>query len=154
MRSSVRRRKTTKIAASLTPMIDVTFLLIVFFVLVSHIVDLDQIDMHLPNPKDHQASHPDQKSRLVLNVEPGYAGTCVSYRIGAASWPCGKEGAEGLRREIFFQLQQNLKLQINVRADRKTQYRYIQPVLNAIRGAAADKGIGKVRVNLMVSGAT
>ena len=38
------------VAANLTPMIDVTFLLIVFFVVVSQIVEVENVEMELPRP--------------------------------------------------------------------------------------------------------
>ena len=46
--SSVFKRGNAKIEANLTPMIDVTFLLIVFFVLVSQIVEVENVPMSLP----------------------------------------------------------------------------------------------------------
>ena len=41
-----------QVQANLTPMIDVTFLLIVFFVLVSQIVEVENVDLDLPTPRE------------------------------------------------------------------------------------------------------
>ena len=46
------RRGRTDVQANLTPMIDVTFLLIVFFVLVSQIVEVENVDLLLPELED------------------------------------------------------------------------------------------------------
>ena len=56
--SSIFRRGPAQAQANITPMIDVVFLLIVFFVLVSQIVDLESVDLDLPTP-EHAATHPD-----------------------------------------------------------------------------------------------
>ena len=47
MPRSRNRHKSAEIEANLTPMIDVTFLLVVFFALVSGITSRDQIAMQL-----------------------------------------------------------------------------------------------------------
>ena len=46
--SRIHKRGTAELHANLTPMIDVTFLLIVFFVLVSQIVEVENVELKLP----------------------------------------------------------------------------------------------------------
>ena len=46
--SKIHKRGTAELHANLTPMIDVVFLLIVFFVLVSQIVEVENVEMRLP----------------------------------------------------------------------------------------------------------
>ena len=46
----MKRNAAITLNANMTPMIDVTFLLIVFFVVVSQIVDRDVIPLDLPAP--------------------------------------------------------------------------------------------------------
>ncbi len=48
--SAVFKRGNAEVRANLTPMIDVTFLLIVVFVLVSEIVEAESVEMKLPVP--------------------------------------------------------------------------------------------------------
>ncbi len=59
------------IAANLTPMIDVTFLLIIFFVLVSQIVEVENADLDLPRPEQAASELPSEQSRVVINVPSG-----------------------------------------------------------------------------------
>ena len=50
--SALTRQERGQVQANLTPMIDVTFLLIVFFVLVSQIVEVENVDLNLPAPRE------------------------------------------------------------------------------------------------------
>lgn len=148
----MKTRSKTKIAASLTPMIDVTFLLIVFFVLVSQIVDLDQVDMDLPKPIGHEGTSPDEKPRIVLNIEPDGTGGCLSYRMGANAWPCTELGSQEVSTRVQQELNKNPNLQINLRGDKKTNYKFVQPLLDAITKAASRSGVPEVQVNFMITG--
>ena len=56
------------IEANLTPMIDVTFLLIVFFTLVSGIADNERVDMSLARVEAGATAQADEESRVMLNV--------------------------------------------------------------------------------------
>ena len=49
MRAKRRKRVADEAAADLTPMIDVTFLLIIFFVVVTQIASQDHVDLRLPD---------------------------------------------------------------------------------------------------------
>ena len=69
------------IAANLTPMIDVTFLLIIFFVLVSQIVEVENADLDLPRPEEAASELPGDQSRIVINVLRGAGGDAVGYRM-------------------------------------------------------------------------
>ena len=58
-----RRFPAASIEANLTPMIDVSFLLIVFFVLVSRITDAEQAPMALPEVRAGSAARADDDAR-------------------------------------------------------------------------------------------
>lgn len=139
-------------AANLTPMIDVTFLLIVFFVLVSQIVDLENVDMELPTPKDPATTTITEEKRIVVNVLPE-GERAAGYKVGTRTFPPDAAGSEALRQHLASLFASNPGLSINVRADRDTQYEYIEPVLDAVSKAALGAGIeGFVpRVNLVVN---
>ena len=53
--SAIYKRQNAELSANLTPMIDVTFLLIIFFVVVSQIVEVENAELDLPRP-DNAAS--------------------------------------------------------------------------------------------------
>ena len=67
---SALKHQRPPIHANLTPMIDVTFLLIIFFVLVSQIVEVENVDLGLPSPEDPASQLAGEQQRVVINVVP------------------------------------------------------------------------------------
>ena len=101
--SATFKRGVTSIEANLTPLIDVTFLLIVFFVLVSQIVEVENVDMDLPRPRDAATVLAGDEQRAVINVVPSNVevGGVVGYRIGTRLFspdPAGPLVVERLSR--------------------------------------------------------
>ncbi len=80
--SAVFTRGYDEVEANLTPMLDVVFLLIVFFVLVSQIVDLESVHMDLPAPLDPASELAGDDPRAVINIIPGVSGAAAGYRLG------------------------------------------------------------------------
>ena len=150
--SSGFKRGNAQVQANITPMIDVTFLLIVFFILVSQIVDLDSVDMELPKPEHPMTALPGEEARAVINVVPGLSGAARSYRVGTFEFAANDAGRLELAGHLATLYRLNPALNINLRADRRTEYRYVAPVMQAVTSAAAlaDVGIPSVRVNLVV----
>ncbi|UCD74657.1 MAG: biopolymer transporter ExbD [Phycisphaerales bacterium] len=153
--SAVFKRGSARIQANLTPMIDVTFLLIVFFVLVSQIVEVENVKLQLPAPEDPATELPDDEQRVVINVvpaQPATTGRAIEYRVGSRRFAAGEEGVDALADHVMRLYSGNPTLRINLRADRDTQYEWIEPVLRAISIAAARTGESGItaRVNLVV----
>ena len=133
-------------------MIDVTFLLIVFFVLVSQIVEIENVEMNLPELVEPATQLPDDEQRLVINVIPGAGSRADGYRLGTAEFAVGPDGLDDLTRALVPALRTNPTLRVNLRADARTHYEWVQPVMKAVSDAAQRTGVeGLVpRVNLVV----
>lgn len=144
------RRAPTQIHANLTPMIDVTFLLIVFFVLVSQIVEAEQVRLRLPELGNPASETPPEELRIVLNVLPGERGEAAGYRLGGATFAPNAVGIANLRSRLASVLSTAPATLVNVRADQATRYAAVHPVMEAVRGAARDAGLGRARVNLVI----
>jgi len=146
------RRGGGDLRVSLTPMIDVTFLLIIFFVVVSQIVDAERVRLDLPSPEAPRSAPPDDEGRVVVNVLPGDSpGEPVrGFRVGTRDTAPGIEGLADVRRLVAARLARGGDHAVHVRADRATPYRFVAGVLGAVRGAAADAGVdaGSVRLHL------
>ena len=102
--SRIHRKGPARIEANLTPMIDMTFLLVVFFVLVSTISEVESIEMELPEPRPTASAPPSDDPRAVINVIPGERGKAMGYRLNGVDFELGAEGIEGLRgrvRELY-----------------------------------------------------
>lgn len=150
--SSVYRRGTAEINANLTPMIDVTFLLIVFFVLVSRIVDVESVSMALPTPEQPLSEKPGDEQRTILNVIPGPSGTATGYRIGGRNFSASPDSDDAMMSHIASLYAANPALNINLRADRDTSYTWIEPALRAVAEGARASGVPNIdaRINLVI----
>jgi len=147
----VHARGPAAIEANLTPMIDMTFLLVVFFVLVSQISEVEVVEMQLPKPVPSASGPPPEETRSVLNVVPGEEGQALGYRLNGNDYPLGSRGVDALEEELARLYAANPDLRINLRADRRTQQQFIDPVLDAITSAAgSSKRTDPARVNLVV----
>jgi biopolymer transport protein ExbD len=153
--SSVFKRGPAALEANLTPMIDVTFLLIIFFVLVSQVVEVENVRMDLPKPKDAATVLPGDEQRAVLNVVPGPGGRARAYRLGGRTFPAGDAGVKALTDQLTSVFAESPQITVNLRADRGTRYEFVEPVMQAISSAssAASARSGSpvdARVNLVV----
>ncbi len=150
--SHVYSRGMSEIRANLTPMIDVTFLLIVFFVLVSQIVDVEHVEMNLPKPNDPASEKPSEDQRVVINVMPGPLGEVNGYKLGTRVYSADEAGMAGLTARLAQLYEANPTLDVNLRADRATHYKWVQAAIQAVGEAAGRVTAHDVqpRVNLAV----
>ncbi|MEM1354100.1 MAG: biopolymer transporter ExbD [Planctomycetota bacterium] len=68
--SHTTRRGPVKPQMNITPLIDVVFLLIVFFMLVSKIVTEEVPELQLPDPDTTQAFRDQTENRIIVNIVP------------------------------------------------------------------------------------
>lgn len=150
-RSRVYHRGPARVVANLTPMIDISFLLIVFFVLVSQFGDRDSIPLRLPTPVDPASTPPDQSGRTVISLVPQSddASVIASIHTAGRDFAPDRAGREELSQHLASLYRSTPELRLNVRADRRLQYRYVEPVLRAVADGAAQAGTTP-RVNLAI----
>ena len=125
-------------------MIDVTFLLIVFFVVVSQIVDRDAVSMDLPSPEHPVAGIPDKQNRVVVNIVPLEGGEVTGIMVGGhtIAWDAMHELAAIIDTRVT-----GGATDVHLRADRATKYAYVHQVIEAIRGVRSS-----VRLQLVIEG--
>jgi biopolymer transport protein ExbD len=128
---------------NMTPMIDVTFLLIIFFLLASHFAQQEvQLDLNLPSASSGQQPKESQARRITVNVLAG-----GQVLLGGRQL----EGAE-LSRRIEFESRQHAtpgeELEVRIRSDRQVPYRYVEPIMLA----CARAGIWKVSFSVVREG--
>ncbi|MEO0586397.1 MAG: biopolymer transporter ExbD [Planctomycetota bacterium] len=152
MASQVFKRGPVKAEMNITPLIDVVFLLIVFFMLVNKIVSDESVPMRVPVLDDPQTREVGEVERVVVNVAPAegsrednalaWDGNAAFVQVGAglrfnagdlggitsavASAKATAEagGAEGV--------------EVILRADSALFYDAVQPVLDAITEAGVE----------------
>jgi biopolymer transport protein ExbD len=148
----MHRRGPAQIESNLTPMIDVTFLLIVFFVLVSQLVEAEHVDMDLPAPERPLTEPIDDAPRTMINLVPDDEGSISMYRVGPRPFAADAEGVAAMTERLIELYRANPNVELHLRADRATHYRWIEPVMRAISEAARRVGDPELvaRVNLVV----
>ena len=145
-----RRTGPPGIHANLTPMIDVTFLLIVFFVVVSQIVEAEHVELELPVLLDPAAEPPGEDERAIVSIVPGPGGGAAGYRLGGERFDADGVGRRELESAIAERLRGQPTLRLNLRADRDARYDEVRPVLESIGRAARRVPGASPRVHLVL----
>ncbi len=133
---------------NLTPMIDMTFLLIVFFILTSQISNVEVAEeINLPAPQDAVSVEPDEDHRVVINLIPDAVDRAriASMRLGFRTLAFDASGRTALRDELLAAVAADPTLKVDIRADRQAAYSEVYPIL---RLASAS---GARRVDLVVA---
>lgn len=132
-------------------MIDVSFLLIVFFVLVSRISSTEQVPLDLAKVRAGAAVRPDEEARVVLSVIPGRDGAAAGYACGAVVAPATAEGIATVAELLTEAYRRNPRLAVRLRADRATHFSWVEPAMRAATAAARTAGGGALpRLDLVV----
>ena len=136
---------------NMTPMIDVVFLLIIFFLVSSHLAQQEvELELDLPTAGSGQPTDVDDVRRVVINVlpEPEAGGQITGGQItGGRILVAGRLIAkEELARLIGFESRRSdRQLEVRIRADRTVPYRIVEPVMVA----CAREGVWKVTFSVV-----
>ena len=110
----------------MTPMIDIIFLLIVFFVMVSQVIDKDNVDIEIPKINNSVASKIDNSKDITLNLFMQEDGRCTIDIFGVL---VDIENIKRLRSILSKRFDVD-KTKINIRAERTMSYIYVYKVLD------------------------
>jgi len=126
------RRIPRAIGFNATPMIDVIFLLTVFFMLVSTFARKENAPMKLPDPLASRAKDIDLPDRIVINCRLGDPSASVAgatlYSIG----PNAPESLDVIDRRLAGMKQQSPDIKVIIRADRRLDYRDVRDVMRVV----------------------
>ncbi len=133
---AVTNRPRSHIGMNMTPMIDIVFQLIVFFLVASHLAQQEvQLELDLPSATEGQRLAEDQPRRIVVNVLPEdrpegrilIGGRLLTTAKAAALIGYESRHAQG-------------DLEVRIRSDRRVPYRDVEPILLA----CAEAGVWRV----------
>jgi biopolymer transport protein ExbD len=127
---------------NLTPLLDVTFQLIIFFILVTNFAAANLPRIDVPSPEDSAAEPQVDASRIIVNVIPR-PGTSQADYLVVQGRPMGLYQLDRLAARLAEQVEHQPDLEVNLRADESIAYADIHPVMQAIARS------GVVRVNLV-----
>ncbi len=107
---------------NMTPMIDVVFLLIIFFLVSVHLKDqVEQPDMPLPAADSGQDADEPAASLITLNV----------MEDGRILWAGSQVAREELQRRLTQRREAAEEMRVRIRGNRNVAYQSVEPVLLA-----------------------
>lgn len=134
----------------MTPMIDCTFQLIIFFMLTTQTASADFVRLNVPKPDFSQARKPDESNRAMINVVPyspieirrnrALLGVAKEYRVGVTSIRRGDtEKLIRVLKAARKRCPDPKKFVVEIRADKRIRYNQVEPVLSALEEAKLSK---------------
>ena len=123
---------------NMTPMIDIVFQLIIFFLVSSHLAQSQmQYVFDLPEAKTGQEQlETTQTTKIIINILPPTDGE-TEYTILLAGEPVD---IPTLKKKLTYERSRQ-QIEIHIRASQKTPYRVVEPILTA----CAQSGVWDVR---------
>ena len=119
---------------NMTPMIDVVFLLIIFFLVSSHLARQEiQLELDLPEAASGEPAEEDEARRVVVNVLPD-ARPEGRIQIGGAVLDA-RQLAQVIRYENDEAKREAKDLEVRIRSDHRVPYGIIEPMLLACQQA-------------------
>jgi biopolymer transport protein ExbD len=139
------RRDSRTIQPNLTPMVDVVFLLIVFFIVVAQITTSERFELILPKLLHAQTTPQSDERRVVINVVPEAEMEAQqgAFLLAGSAFGHTEEAYEELVRRLSKIRGRDPSIAVSVRADRSEQYERVHVALRACQDA------GITRVNLI-----
>ena len=129
-------------AFNATPMVDVIFMLTIFFMLVTRFSSAEQVPMELPEPTDSQAQVTKIPERVLINCRLADVddplGRTVLYSVG----PNRPEPLSVISDRLAAMKGRSAVLEAVVRADRRLHYSDVRAVMRVI----AENGIKMLNV--------
>jgi len=118
-------RTASRVRINMTPMIDVVFLLIIFFLVSSHLAKQEvQAEVNLPTAESSVEPVETGATRITVNIVPE-SGTHV-VRLGSSA-----VNPLDLERRLGHEVATGRPIEVRLRADRTVPYEVIEPVMIA-----------------------
>lgn len=135
---------------NLTPLIDVTFQLIIFFMLVNNIISKETVELKVPKLHDPKVKELGDVRRVVVNIVPPsdanpsdrftagdwlkVNGSAEFVQVGQTRYVIGDDDA-AITADLKESVRDNEEVQVLLRADGATYYDNMQPVMASITKA-------------------
>lgn len=134
------RNRSRGLGFNITPMIDITFLLVIFFLVASHWSRQEiDVELNLPTALSGRESLDDQTPRVTINLLADGTTSLGGQRVERG------ELAARLRVE---NAKHAGRLEVRIRADRNTPFAQVEPVLKT----CADAGIANANFAVLREG--
>ncbi len=155
----------------LTPLIDCTFLLIIFFLLTAQLAGRELPELALASPREPSPSilpaEDKQRNYVTVNVitrydgavrnrDPGLSGMASRYQVGVDVVEAGRPDAMAVLTELLGSRKSQADsrgvtdFRVEIRADRDVRYGDVEPVMRA----ASDAGIEMMSLTAKIENGT
>ncbi|MCO6437652.1 MAG: biopolymer transporter ExbD [Phycisphaerae bacterium] len=130
------RRGRGEMGVNLTPMVDVIFMLTIFYMLVTRFFSVEQVAMQLPSPDESLARAGHLPDRVVINCRPGAAadGGDVLYSLG----PNAPESLASITQRLQAMKRDVPALKVVIRADRRLPYADVKALMRTVATSGID----------------
>ena len=151
MSSQLFHRGPTTPRMNITPLIDVVFLLIIFFMLVNNIISEQSVRMIVPQLDEPTTREMlDDAGRIIVNIAPAdyayreradnpllFDGEARFIRVGLQTFAA--DDLDGVTAALIDARSANPHAEVVLRSDGALYYGVVQPVMGAITRAGIDK---------------
>lgn len=125
---SGRYRPVGELRLNLTALVDVTILVLTFFMVVNQFASAERIEMEVPQPNNSLARDKRIADNVVINIIEQGESKPASYQIGPIPVDTITQLADRLRAEKRSQP----NLEVILRADRRLPYRQVREVMELL----------------------
>lgn len=108
------------VAIDMGPMIDLVFLLLIFFMVASVVTELEKIEVKIPE-SSHAKVPEDTKNRMMLSID-------ANNQVYVGTTPVS---IEELKLQVDEELNLNPELRILIRADERVEYKTCKDIMIA-----------------------
>jgi len=127
-----RERTGRQVGFNMTPMIDVVFLLIIFFMIVSQVVTSEAELVQLPRPTKSQAGEFRGPRKLTISMVGDGQGGVARRKVGPSVARDEEELASMLVETHRVARERGERLHVVLRADRNIEFRHVRGVIGMI----------------------
>lgn len=136
MRSILLRESSGQsVAPNMTPMIDITFLLLTFFTLSSHFASAEKVELSLPRPDHSQATDRQFPDKVILSMVFQGEDAPAALKMGAFDLASVAE----LTGHLAPIARHNPRTPVILRADRRLPYGQVRQVMQLISAAGLSR---------------
>ena len=140
MGKRLRPARGSELGINLTPMIDVVFLLLIFFVLIAQSSRWRRAQVELPEPEPSAAKYVYRGDVLTITVICNQQGKLLAYQVQGQMISPEQVGI--LTQKLRDRKEANPQVEVNLRADRRADGQ----VVEALMAACAQAGISHVNL--------
>lgn len=143
----IHTRKPEGLTFNATPLVDVIFMLTIFFMLVTRFSSAEQIPMDLPKPENSLAKVPKGTDRIIVNCRLADPADPDSHDVLYSIGPNRPEALSVIAERLKSMKKRTPEMTVVVRADRRLHYVQVRAVMSVV----ANCGIEMLNVVAHVS---